>query len=193
MPVITETVFATDRAAWRSWLAAHHDAKKEIWLIFFKAHTGKPSVTYRDAVEEALCFGWIDGIIKRIDDEKYAQRFSPRRPGSRWSESNKARVRKMIREGLMTPTGMALVEAGKKSGAWHNASAVERPDAAPAGLDAALAKNTKARRFWESLPPSYRRLYAAWVLDAKRDETRAKRVATVVSRCADGKKPGIDL
>ena len=106
---ITLTFYAPDRAAWRAWLAASGTAEREIWLIFYKKHTGTPCISYDDAVEEALCFGWIDGLMKRMDDDRYAQRFSPRKLGSSWSESNKVRVRKLIAEGRMTPAGQATI------------------------------------------------------------------------------------
>ena len=106
---VTQTFYAADRSKWRAWLAANGAAEREIWLVIYKKHTGTPCVSYDEAVVEALCFGWIDGLIKRLDDDRYARRFTPRKPGSNWSESNKVRVRKMIAEGRMTPAGQATI------------------------------------------------------------------------------------
>lgn len=106
---IPKTLHASNRDAWRAWLDRHHETEQEIWLVFYKKHTGKPGVSYEDAVEEALCFGWIDSIVRRIDDERYAQKFGPRKANSKWSESNKRRVRKMMEEGKMTAAGLAKI------------------------------------------------------------------------------------
>jgi uncharacterized protein YdeI (YjbR/CyaY-like superfamily) len=106
---VTQTFYAADRSKWRAWLAANGSAERELWLIFCKKHAGTPCVSYDEAVEEALCFGWIDGLIKRLDDDRYTRRFTPRKSCSNWSESNKVRVRKLIAEGRMTPAGLATV------------------------------------------------------------------------------------
>ncbi|MBI5537333.1 MAG: YdeI/OmpD-associated family protein [Deltaproteobacteria bacterium] len=195
MVEITTTFFARDRAAWRRWLRANHGSKPEIWLIFFKKHVDKPCVSYDEAVEEALCFGWIDGTSHRVDDEKYAQRFSPRKLRSAWSPSNRQRVQSMIEQGLMTDAGLAAIEAAKKSGAWDKADWRAQADQLkmPEDLHAALSRNKKARENFEAFAPSYRKLYLAWLLAAKREETRSKRVRIIVQRAADNKKPGIDM
>ena len=104
-----KTLYVTTRQAWRSWLAKHHATEKEIWLVYHKKHTGKPSIPYNDAVEEALCYGWIDSQTKGIDKDSYGQRFSPRKPSSQWSETNKERVRRLIKAGKMTPAGLAAL------------------------------------------------------------------------------------
>ena len=109
------------REQWRAWLGENHDAAKELWLVFHKKHTGKGGLTYDEAVEEALCFGWIDGILKRIDDEKHMVRFCPRRKNSIWSERNKERVRRMIEAGRMTDIGLAKVQEAKENGQWAKA------------------------------------------------------------------------
>jgi len=106
---ITQTLYMPDRDEWRRWLADHHRTEREAWLLFYKKHTGKTGISYEDAVEEGLCFGWIDSLAQRIDDEKYAQKFSPRKPKSNWSESNKQRVRRLLREGKMTEAGLATL------------------------------------------------------------------------------------
>ena len=190
MPEITETFFAADRAAWRDWLEEHHAESREIWLILLKRHVPEPCLTYDEAVEEALCFGWIDGILKRIDDRSHTVRFSPRKPGSIWSESNRKRVAKVIVEGRMTPAGLALIEAAKANGMWE-AAAPERLDVTPPDLGAALAGEPVAAQRWRTWAPSHRRRYIHWVLDAKRPETRARRVAEVVRRAVRDVRPGI--
>lgn len=193
MPEFAETFFARDRAAWRAWLAAHHADRRELWLLLAKKHTGEASATYDEAVEEALCFGWIDGKTARYDDRRQAIRFTPRKPKSMWSETNKARVKKLVAEGRMTEAGLALVAAAKASGEWQRAAERERTDVVPDDLAAALARNRKAHDAFAAFAPGYRKLYIAWVQDAKRPETRQRRVRTVVERSAAGRKPGIDL
>jgi len=121
MPEIGETHFARTRAAWRKWLEKNHASKREIWLRLYKKHVKKPCVAYDHAVEEALCFGWIDGILKRIDDEQHVIRFSPRRKNSVWSDSNRKRVNRMTRQGKMTEAGLAAVREAKKNGRWQQA------------------------------------------------------------------------
>ena len=117
-------IYLSTREEWRKWLQKHHQSATEIWLIYYKKHTGKPRVAYDEAVEEALCFGWIDSLIKRIDDETFCQKFTPRKDNSTWSDINKKRVLKLQKQGLMSAAGVKAVEAGKKSGEWHKKSKV---------------------------------------------------------------------
>lgn len=180
-----------DRQAWRAWLAENHATAKEMWLIFFKKHTGKPGLAYEEAVEEALCFGWIDGILKRIDHEKHTIRFSPRRKNSVWSQRNKTRVRKMIEEGRMTEVGLAKVAEAKTNGQWDKAAQREDATRVPAELEAALAKDKRARQNFEKLAPSYRKQFIYWVASAKREETRHRRVAEAVALLAQDKRMGM--
>ena len=184
-----DTFFAEDRAAWREWLAAHHGRRTQVWLLLHKKHVEERSVSYDEAVEEALCWGWIDGLTKRWDERSYAVRFTPRKPGSVWSESNVERVIRMIAEGRMTPAGMALVEEAKRRGTWDQAAS-GRLDVTPPDLEAALAGVPAAAARWNEWPATPRRMYVYWVLDAKRPETRARRIADVVRRAAAGLKPG---
>ena len=134
----SDTFFAADRAAWREWLAAQHAQRTQVWLLLHKKHVEEPSVSYDEAVEEALCWGWIDGLTNRWDERSYAVRFTPRKPGSVWSESNVARVERMIAEGRMTPAGQALVDEAKRRGTWDEAAS-GRLDVTPPDLEAALA------------------------------------------------------
>lgn len=186
----SDTFFAPARAAWREWLAAHHGAASVVWLLIHKKHVEEPSVTYGEAVEEALCWGWIDGLTNRWDERSYALRFTPRKPGSVWSASNVARVETMVAEGRMTPAGQALVDEAKRRGTWDEAAS-GRPDVTPPELEEALAADPAALARWHAWAPSRRRRrYVCWVLDAKRPETRSRRVAEVARRAAAGLRPG---
>lgn len=189
MREITETFFAADRSVWRQWLERHHADKTEIWLVMLKKHVAEPCVSLSEAVEEALCFGWIDGHLQRIDDCSHALRFTPRRPGSTWAESNRARVERLTRGGRMTAAGLEAVRVAKERGTWGE-QAPERIDVTPPDLEAALAAQPAAAERWRAWPPSHRRQYVYWVLDAKRPETRERRVAEVVRRAAAGVRPG---
>ncbi len=179
------------RDAWRAWLAKNHGSAKELWLVFHKKHTGKAGLAYDEAVEEALCFGWIDGILKRIHDEKHMTRFCPRRANSIWSERNKDRVRRMIGAGRMTEAGLAKVREAKKNGQWDKAAQREDTSIVPAELAGALAKDERARLNFEKLAPSYRRQFIYWVGAAKRQETRRKRVAEAVRMIRENKRLGM--
>ena len=178
-------------ADWRAWLSENHAAAKEIWLVFYKKHVGKAGLTYLEALEEALCFGWIDGLVKRIDDRKHTIRFSPRRKNSIWSELNKKRVGRLIEEGRMTEAGMAKVREAQANGQWDQAAEREDTMLAPPELTAALAKNAQARLSFEKLAPCYRKQFIYWVGSAKRDETRQKRVAEAVRLLACHQRLGL--
>ena len=168
------------RDNWRAWLAENHATAPELWLVLYKKNSGKPTVTYDEAVEEALCFGWIDGIVKAIDEEKYATRFSPRRSGSVWSESNKKRVAKMIAQGRMTEIGLTKVREAKANGEWDKASAREDVTKIPLELKRALQADKVAGEKFEQLAPSHKRQYIYWIAEAKRDETRQKRIQETI-------------
>lgn len=175
-----------ERKAWHSWLEQYSRTKQEVWLIFYKKHTGKAGITYNDAVEEALCFGWIDGIKKRVDEDRYSYRFTPRQQGSNWSEANIHRMEKLIREKAVLPQGLTLYEHWKAAGK----EAVSAPrgviTAVPEDLNSALNSNPDAHKFFESLAPSYKRNFIAWINDAKKEETRIRRVNKAVDMLAKG-------
>ena len=179
-----------NRAEWRAWLEENHATADEIWLVHYKKHTGKPGLTLADAVEEALCFGWIDGVLKPIDDEKYALRYSPRRKGSVWSETNKRRVAKLIRQGYMTEAGLAKVREAKTNGEWRAAALREDAANIPDDLKQALKTNAQARRHFDRLAPSRKRQYIYWITSAKTDKTRQRRIQETVKLVAANKKPG---
>lgn len=176
------------RRAWRAWLERHHASARVAWLVYFKQHTGRPSIPYEDSVEEALCFGWIDGIIRSLDEERYARRFTPRLPGSRWSASNRRRAYKMIQEERMTPAGMAKFDVhGKAEGITSRA---KTPAPHPEFVKA-LKSHPKACENFKHLAPSHRRMYLLWIMDAKKEETRARRIAEAVERLALNQKLGM--
>ncbi|UCD52701.1 MAG: YdeI/OmpD-associated family protein [Phycisphaerales bacterium] len=177
--------------AWRAWLRKHHATEQELWLVLYKKHTGKADLVYEEAVCEALCFGWIDGIRKRIDDEKHMIRFTPRRPNSRWSPTNKRRVAELIADGRMTEVGLAKVEEAKRNGQWDHADVPRPVPEVPVELTQALARNKAAQRRFEALAPSYRKQFIWWIASAKRDVTRSKRVAEAVQLLAQNKKLGM--
>ena len=163
----------------------------EVWLVFYKKHTGKPTISYNDSVEEALCFGWIDGIRKRIDDERYMHRFTPRKAGSNWSATNKKRVARMLELGLIAPAGKEAIEAAKRSGKWDEQSQPGFELEMSPELGAELDQNVKAAAFFDSLAPSYRRQFVAWIVTARRPETKAKRLSETIRLLNAGKKLGM--
>lgn len=186
-----EELCAADRGKWRAWLTENHSTKNEVWLLFCKQHTGKPSVSYDDALDEALCFGWIDSIVKRLDDERYMRKFTPRKRGSVWSEVNKRRVERLIHEGRMEEAGMTRVMEAKKSGEWSKRRAREKQLKVPTFFGKALTANKKALEHFNALAPSYRRNMVGWVSSAKKEETRKKRLAEVIRVLERGEKLGL--
>jgi uncharacterized protein YdeI (YjbR/CyaY-like superfamily) len=182
-----EILHAVDRGAWRAWLAEHHASAPGVWLVYYRKATGRTGVSYDEAVEEALAFGWIDSKTNPRDEEGWLQMFTPRRPGSPWSRSNKERVARLEREGRMTPAGRALVEAAKRDGSWTKLDAVENLEVPP-DLAKALAANPQAEQHFNAFSPSARRHILGWIASAKRPETRAKRIAETVRLAAQNVK-----
>ncbi|MBN2344937.1 MAG: YdeI/OmpD-associated family protein [Candidatus Aminicenantes bacterium] len=180
------------REVWRQWLKKNGTREKEVWLEFYKRHTGKARLEYGDAVEEALCFGWIDSTIRRLDEERYAQKFTPRKRGSRWSDLNIARAKKMITAGLMTPAGSEQIDADLlRRGPRPSPAKAAGCRPVPEYITAALGDDEKARAFFESLAPSYRRLYVGWVDSAKKEETRQRRLAEMLASLRANRKLGM--
>lgn len=184
-------LYVTNRDKWRDWLSQHYAKENGIWLVFYKKGTSKPTIDYETAVEEALCFGWIDSIIKKIDAEKYVRKFTPRKDKSYWSELNKKRAGKMIKEGRMTDVGLAKIKAAKKSGLWGQTGRPNISFDMPSEFASALDKNKKAKEHFEKLAPSYRKHYIGWIQAAKRDETKKKRIRESVFLLAKGKRLGL--
>ncbi len=176
------------RAEFRAWLAANHDSSAGIWLAVGKKGNKVTTLYYDDAVEEALCFGWIDSTVRRGDADRFWQLFTPRRPGGNWAASNKARVERLEAAGLMTPAGRAVIEAAKADGSWTLLDEVEAL-VMPADLAEALAAVPGAAAGFETLAPSMRKQLLYWVRTAKRPETRARRVAQTAEAAARGESP----
>lgn len=183
-----EPRFFKDRAEWRRWLQKNHLKSAEIWVITYKKHTGKKCLSYEDALEEAMIHGWIDSRLRRIDDERHMWRFVPRKPNSIWSLSNRRRAERLIEEGKMTASGLATVEAGKRSGQWDKAIAPSKPPRIPSDLKQALIKDGPAWDYFRGFAKSYRTQYLYWILTAKTGKTRSKRIKQVVSWAHDNKK-----
>jgi uncharacterized protein YdeI (YjbR/CyaY-like superfamily) len=182
-----KTFDAGTLARWRKWLAANHASATEVWLVFYKQHTGRRSIDYLDALDEALCFGWIDSLVRRIDDDRYTRKFTPRKPGSKWSEINKKRYATLEAEGR-------LAAAGKARSPKNGGSYGPRPSG-PKKLPAYIAKALKARpaawSFFETLAPSHQRHCFGWVDVAKRPETRERRLREVIRLLSAKQKLGL--
>jgi uncharacterized protein YdeI (YjbR/CyaY-like superfamily) len=185
-----KTKFFKDRNSWRRWLSKNNKKADHIWILFFKVNTQKNCLRYSEAVEEALCFGWIDGILKRIDDQTHMQRFTPRKPGSIWSKINKERALKMIDEGKMTQAGMTKISEAKKNGWWKKAYTTNSDYSIPPALNQALRKDKKALKLFEKMPKGYRNRYIFWINLAKREATKQNRINIFLERLKENKKPG---
>jgi len=179
------TYFPTE-ADFRSWLKANHETAPELLVGFWKKGSGKPSIDWPQARDQALCFGWIDGVRKSLGDEAYTIRFTPRRRGSIWSKVNVDRFNALKADGQMTPAGELAYEENKhKSGLYS----YEKPLASlDAGETKQFRKYKKAWAYWEGQPPGYRKLVLNWITTAKRTETRAKRLATLIEDCGAGRR-----
>jgi hypothetical protein len=176
-----KSLYLKDRAKWRSWLAKNHAKEKEIWLITYKKHTGKPTLPYNDAVEEALCFGWIDSIVKRVDEDRTAQRFSPRRDKSNLSESNRERVRRLIEIGLMTEAGLAKIRDKLDEDLFISLDIL-----------AALKSDKTVWKNFRSFPKSYQRIRIGWIEGARsRPEVFRTRLNYLVKMTSKNKMYGM--
>jgi len=181
-----ETVDLRARPQWRKWLQQHHDSKSEIWLVFHKRHTGVTSISYDDAVEEALCFGWIDSILRRLDDERYARKFTPRNAASKWSTANRRRYAELERRGALAQPGMQRRPGARSGDAPQPSTSV-----IPRYIKDRLKSNARAWRYFNQLAPSYRKSYVAWIDSAKRQETKEKRLREALTMLTAGKKLGL--
>jgi uncharacterized protein YdeI (YjbR/CyaY-like superfamily) len=182
-----QATFFENPAEWRAWLEEHHASEPALWLGFWKKNSGGTGLTYEEAVEQALCFGWIDGVLNRIDDRRHRIRFTPRRPGSNWSKVNVEKVAQLEKRGLMTDAGRAAHEAGRTNPrglyAYENTEEVELDPAYVAQLEA----SPSALAFFESQSPSYQRTVKRWVMSAKQQSTRDRRMAELVADCEAGR------
>jgi uncharacterized protein YdeI (YjbR/CyaY-like superfamily) len=177
-----------DLAAWRAWLAANHATAAGVWVVTFKRTSGKPVVSYEGLVEEALCFGWIDSQLKKVDDERTMLRFTPRKRGGTWARTNRERVERLIADGRMTEAGLLAIETAKADGSWNALDDVDELRT-PDDLAAALAGDPAAARGFGALSDSAKRPILFWVASAKRPETRARRIAEVLRYVAVGRSP----
>lgn len=174
-----------NRQEWRSWLAKHCASSPGVWLVSYKDHTGVKSIPYEEAVREALCFGWVDSLIKRLDDDRYARKFTPRRATSKWSDINRTRWMDLKAAGLLTSAGLV---AAPTDNTYAPRPAIP---IMPAYIAEALKTNQAAWRFFQQLAPTYRRNFVVWIHTAKRMETREKRIRTSIALLAAGKKLGL--
>ena len=179
---MTNPRFFKTPSSFRQWLAANHNKSKELWVGFYKKDSGKPSITWPESVDEALCFGWIDGIRKSLDDESYVIRFSPRKPNSIWSAVNIRNVERLIKEKRMEAPGVTAYAARKeyRSGIY---SYEQRPAELVEPYARIFKRNKTAWKFFQAQPPSYRKMMTWYILSAKREETRAQRLATLIEAC----------
>jgi uncharacterized protein YdeI (YjbR/CyaY-like superfamily) len=178
------SVHPRTRAEWRKWLKQNHNRTTGVWLISYKKSTGKPRLEYDEAVEEALCFGWIDGKANKLDDERSMQWFAPRKARTGWSRINKARIEKLIEARRMTSAGLAKIEAAKRDGSWNALDAIEALEIPP-DLAAALAANPIAQQYFDAFPRSAKRAILEWIASARKPETRAKRVEATARLAAE--------
>ncbi len=179
-----KTLTLSNRGGWRTWLRKHHESESEIWVIFQKRSVGRQPLSYDDAVEEALCFGWIDSIVRRIDDVSYVRKFTPRKADSQWSPTNRRRYASLEESGLLEPAGARRAPTGRSS-------AVPPPAGVPGYAERRIRAKPAAWRFFQQLAPSYRRAFVGWIDSAKRPETKDRRLREALELLANGKKLGL--
>ena len=183
-----ETFYPVSQMEWRQWLQENHESKQSIWLVCYKVKTGIPTISWSNAVDEALCFGWIDSVRKTIDEERFIQFFSKRKPSSTWSKINKLKVEKLIADGLMLPAGLKCIEIAKENGSWNILDTVDEL-LIPDDLEVEFEKYIGSKVYFESLSKSIRKMMLYWIISAKRPETRQKRIEEIAEHAEKGKKP----
>lgn len=185
MAVELMTLEVRGRRQWRAWLAAHHTSSPGVWLVFYKAHTGVKSIVYEDMVREALCFGWVDSLVKRLDDDRYAIKVTPRKPTSKWSDINRRRWNELKAAGTLAAPGLAAAPTA-------NSYAPHPPiPQLPAYVAKAFKTNRAAWQHFQALAPTYRRDFVVWIHTAKRPETRERRIRESIELLSAGKKLGL--
>ena len=189
---LTEAKLFKNRKEWREWLEKNHAIIDGLWLIHYKVKSKKVSVSHKHAVEEALCFGWIDSILKSIDEDRYILRYTPRKGKSVWSKINKDAAEKMISEGKMTKAGIEKINIAKKHGLWDSAYTNLVKEQLPSDLKKALMSNKDAWKNFKNFANSYRNSYIGWIKNSKSEQTRKKRINEVIKRSELNKKPGIE-
>ncbi|MCF4967196.1 YdeI/OmpD-associated family protein [Nostoc sp. CMAA1605] len=183
-----ETFHAANRQAWREWLEENHQSSVGVWLIYYKVKSKKPSIRYSEAVQEALCFGWIDSKVKSLDAERYMQIFTPRKTKSVWSKLNKQYITELIAQGLMTEAGLVKITAAQQDGSWTILDAIEEL-IIPEDLQEALAVNEVANNYFVGFSNSTKKNILFWITSAKRPETRKKRIEQTINSAAQNKSP----
>jgi uncharacterized protein YdeI (YjbR/CyaY-like superfamily) len=182
-----KTLDLRSRARWRAWLEANHGSASEIWLVYHKPHTGKKCIDYEDSVEEAICFGWVDSLIRRLDDDRYARKFTPRKTASYWSDLNRKRYSKLEALGLLAPAGRDRAPSGAKRYPPRRKTSA----AVPAYIEKAFKAEPRAWATFERLTPRERNMYVGWIDNAKREETKARRIRKALALLVAGKKLGL--
>jgi uncharacterized protein YdeI (YjbR/CyaY-like superfamily) len=182
-----ETLDVATPEAWRRWLAAHHDRADHIWLVFHKRATGGPSISYNDAVDEALCYGWIDSLIRRLDEARYARKFTPRQPDSKWSSANRKRYADLLAAGRLTSAGLDRPPTSRSGDAPPSSPRGELPRY----IRVELKRHPVAWAYFERLAPSHRRMYVGWIDSAKREDTKRRRLREAVRLLTAGRKLGL--
>jgi uncharacterized protein YdeI (YjbR/CyaY-like superfamily) len=184
-----KTFVAKTVEQWRKWLDQHHDSESEVWLVFHKLHTGVPSIAYLDALDEALCFGWVDSLVKRLDDSRFARKFTPRKVDSRWSAINRKRYAALKASDRLKPGGIHRPPTGRGHG--QRPPRFQMPATIPRHIQAALKKHPAAWRYFEGLAPSHRRRYIGWIETARHEETKARRLKEAIRLLKLGKPLGL--
>ena len=187
---LNNALLLRNKTEWRKWLEKNHSTLDEIWLIHYKKSSNKKNLNHYEAVEEALCFGWIDSTLKRIDDEKYILRYTPRKNKSVWSKINKETAKRMISDGKMTTSGIEKINTAKKNGLWKTAYTNKIRDKLPSDLEKSLSSDRVAWENFQNFANSYSNMYIGWVNNAKTEKTRIKRINEVVKRSRKNQKPG---
>jgi uncharacterized protein YdeI (YjbR/CyaY-like superfamily) len=183
-----KSLFFKDRDAWRGWLKSNHEVSDGVWLYHFKKASGRTGLTHEEGIEEALCFGWIDSKLVKVDEEKYALRYTPRKPGSVWSKINKEKAEALIMQGKMTEAGFLKIAEAKEAGLWQKAYTNIDKDEIPKDLESALKKSAVAWKNFNRFANSYRNMYIGWVVSAKISATRKSRIDLVVLQALEKKK-----
>ncbi|MBT32187.1 MAG: hypothetical protein CMO01_21205 [Thalassobius sp.] len=183
-----ETFYPQSQSDWRKWLEKNHQSKQSVWLVQFKSSTKIASISWSEAVDEALCFGWIDSTRKTIDEKRYMQYFTKRKPNSAWSKINKEKVAKLIKNNRMTKSGLDSIDIAKQNGSWSMLDEVEAL-VVPEDLEKELANYEDAKEFFEGLSKSAKKILLHWVMSAKRPETRQKRILEIVQNASKKLKP----
>jgi len=180
-------IFFNNQNEFRTWLEQNHLTDKELWVGYYRVETGKPSMTWSESVDQALCFGWIDGIRKKIDEESYCNRFTPRKPGSTWSRINIAKVEDLMRKGLMRPAGITAFEKRKENNSGIYSFENEIRDL-PEEYAAIFRENMAAWEFYITQPPSYKKIMTHWILSAKQEVTKLNRLNKLIGESSKQKR-----